>query len=267
MCSLSFHSTPVRKAPTMAASQHPVKPSSMRKHIWHPLPGHDDIRVGQYIVPNFVSNSVAIKVDASDYVIISPGEPLINSWPDEWPHENATMHLVMPNGFHYMGVNAWQQAFPQHRLYAARGAIKRLIKQGVAAPGDIHALEDTPPPLSDDYHFLFPPGHRAHDTWLRKYNRREGSSLWVTCDSFLNYERLSNQPVAKSLQKLLGAAPGLKMSQVVKWFILNDRKRFKRWALEQIKQDRPVTLIPSHGEVLSDIQLGAQLSSIIQQRL
>jgi len=69
------------------------------------------------------------------------------------------------------------------------------------------------------------------------------------------------------MQKLLGAAPGLKMSQIVKWFILDDRKQFKKWLLEQIAIDNPVALIPSHGEVLLTDNLAIRLSSLLKNRL
>ena len=57
------------------------------------------------------------------------------------------------------------------------------------------------------------------------------------------------------------------MSQVVKWFILNDRKRFKRWALRQLQQDRPVMLIPAHGELAESADLSERLDALIRDRL
>ena len=79
----------------------------------------------------------------------------------------------------------------------------------------------------------------------------------------MNYDRVSNQPFARFMQKLLGAAPGLKMSQVVKWFILDDRKAFKAWALKRLAKDQPVTLIPSHGEVLHSPTLHNQIMRLL----
>ncbi len=240
----------------------------MKKNIWYDVPRHTDIKVGQYVVPNFISNSVAIRASDTDYIIYSPGKPLIEAWPEEWPLSNVRMHLIMPNSFHYMGVKAWRLAFPDHKLYASRAAIKRLVSKGVARHSmEITAIEEAQPPLPFNYSFLQPPGHRAHDIWIKKFDRQTHTSLWITCDSFLNYDRVSNQPLARALQRALDAAPGLKMSQVIKWFILDKRSHFKQWALKQLDTDQPTTLIPSHGEVAQHPDLAEQLASLLQERL
>ena len=104
----------------------------------------------------------------------------------------------------------------------------------------------------------------AGDVWVCRA-REQG--VWITCDSFLNYPRLSNQPLARKLQQWLGAAPGLKMSQVVKWFLLNDRKAFKNWALSHLESYPPVLLIPGHGEPEEDSQLAERLRALLLERL
>lgn len=240
----------------------------MKKNIWHPLENHSEILVGQYVVPNFISNSIAIKASASDIIVISPGKPLLENCPKAWFGKGITLHLVMPNSFHYMGVSAWCEVFPQHKLYASKGAIKRLKKvANLSDSKELIALENQQPPLPFEYSFLFPPGHRGHDVWLKKFDKTSNTSLWITCDSFLNYDRVSNQPIAKAMQRMLDAAPGLKMSQVIKWFILDDKAKFKAWSLVQIENDQPVTLVPSHGEVAHSESLPAQLSSLLKGRL
>jgi hypothetical protein len=250
--------------------------NSMQKKVWHKVANHPEIRVGQYIVPNFVSNSVLIRASKSDLVVVSPGKALLDSLQEELESTDKStdkktdvcMHIIMPNSFHYMGVKAWQETFPKHRLYASRGAIKTLVEKGVAnSPEEITPLETEQPPLPFNYSILFPPGHRGHDVWIKKFDKESEKSLWITCDSFLNYDRMSNQPVAKAMQKVLGAAPGLKMSQVIKWFILDNKSAFKNWALKQIANDQPTVLIPSHGEVLESESLGQQLSTLLNERL
>jgi len=239
----------------------------MKKNVWIKLDSHPELHVGQYIVPNFVSNSIALRLNENEFMVISPGAPLLASWPNDLIGPQIKLHLVMPNAFHYMGIKSWQQAFPNHCLYASQAAIPSLIKKGVAnSEADILALEKSTIELPPHYSFIFPPGHRAGDVWLKKVNA-DKTCLWVTCDSFLNYERSSNQTMARFLQKILDAAPGLKISQVVKWFILDDRKTFKHWALNQLKEDQPSTLIPGHGEVSQHKELTLQLEKLILNRL
>ncbi|NVK38067.1 MAG: hypothetical protein HWE18_09095 [Gammaproteobacteria bacterium] len=236
----------------------------MIKNTWQAVPGHPEIQVGQYIVPNFVSNSIAIQCNENEYILISPGEPLIENWKQLFPPQ-AKLHIVFPNAYHHLGVKAWLKLFPDTQLYASKLAISQLHKKGFENTS-ILALEVNPPPLPNDFYLRFPPGHRAGDVWVGKHSKESGD-LWITCDSVLNYARVSNQPIARFLQKCLGAAPGLKISQVVKWFILNDRQAFKHWALQQLAQDKPTTLIPSHGEVKTDKSLLSQLENLLKSRL
>lgn len=235
----------------------------MQKNRWQIVAGHAEIHYGQYMVPNFVSSSVALQVAENELVIISPGEALLADWPEAWRGPQMKISIIMPNGFHYLGVNAWQAAFPQAVLYASAKAIGRLNGKGISG---VRALEKEQPVLPAGYQILLPPGPWAGDVWLCKTCPVQGA-LWITCDSFLNYARYSRQPIARFLQKRLDAAPGLKISQVVKWFILDDRHAFKNWVLARLDEYKPRTLIPSHGEIMCAADLSEQLRCLVDARL
>jgi hypothetical protein len=238
----------------------------MQRNIWHPITDYPDILVGQYVVPNFVSNSVSIRLSENEYILYSPGESLLKTWP-LLNSADLKLHIIVPNAYHHLGVKAWQKQFPDTKLYASDVALKQLIKKKIFSNKDMfNSVAALKLVLPNDMDLTVPPGHRAGDVWLTIHNENK-SSLWITCDSFLNYDRVSNQPVARFMQKLLGAAPGLKMSQVVKWFILDDRKQFKAWLLDRIAIDNPVALIPSHGEVLLADNLAIRLSELLTKRL
>ena len=241
----------------------------MKKNLWHTVEHHPELLVGQYVVPNFVSNSMLLKVSENECVVMSPGAPLLDAFQQAFS-QDTKLHIIFPNAYHHMGVQQWLEAFPAACLYASERAIEQLKEKGFADQ-TIMPLEQSQPPLPEHYDVLFPPGHKAGDIWLRKQNpvgrHCTNTSSWITCDSFLNYDRLSNQPIARFMQKVLGAAPGLKISQVVKWFILNNRQSFKAWVLNQLYQDNPTTLIPSHGEIRQDPLLPASIRKVINQRL
>jgi hypothetical protein len=234
----------------------------MKKHTWFQLEAHPEVFYGQYLVPNFISNSVAIRVDKNHWVLISPGEKMLNDLPDEFNSDDIKLSIIFPNAFHYMGVNAWLEKFTNAKLYASKKAKKRLERKGFKC---IKVLENEQPPLPKGYEILFPPGHRGGDVWLAKHGNNK--NLWITCDSFLNYERVSKQPIARSLQFILGAAPGLKISEVIKWLLLDRKAVFKPWVLNQLKMDKPAILIPSHGEVEADQALSKRLQDLIETRL
>lgn len=238
----------------------------MKKNIWHTVPNHEELKVGQYIVPNFVSNSILIDVDDKNAVIISPGKSLLESCSLKNKAHDMHLHIVMPNGYHFMGVIDWQTAFPNHTLYASHQAITMLSdKMESSIVDSIKPLENHIPPLPNEYSIKIPPGHRGGDAWVVK--QTQDGDTWITCDSFLNYERLSNQPVARFLQKLLNAAPGLKISKVIKFFILKNRKEFKDWVLNELNDRQVTTLIPSHGEFEQSHDLTNRLISLINKHL
>lgn len=228
---------------------------------WQTLEQHPELSWARYKVPNFASNCMVLKHGHGQWTVLSPGEELLDNWPGV-DDTVTTLNIVMPNGFHYMGVSAWQARYPNARFFASRQAIARLTSKGLR---NILPLEDHSMVLPEGYQWLIPPGHRAGDVWLCK--RSEHGNLWITCDSFLNYARYSHQPVARLLQKTLNAAPGLKISQVVKWFILTQRSAFKTWALQRLADFPPQLLLPSHGELDQAANLAERLQQLLERRL
>jgi len=234
----------------------------MKRNQWTALSEAEDIWVGQYLVPNFASNSIAVKLAEDHWLLISPGEGLLDDWNKHWPDYAGRMSILMPNGYHFMGVAAWQEAFPQASLYASQKASKRLCKKGVEG---VLALEKHALALPSGMEIWVPPGHRAGDAWL--IIKRKNTCIWITCDSFLNYDRLSNQPIARALQRMLGTAPGLRIGEVIRWLILDSRASFKRWVLERLATQPPNILIPSHGEIYRGEDLSERLMNLVKQRL
>jgi hypothetical protein len=238
----------------------------MQKRIWHNVEKHPELKVGQYVVPNFISNSVLLEVDDKNIVVVSPGKSLLENCSYLAQAEDIHLHIYMPNGYHFLGVDPWKNAFPKHSLYASKQAIAMLEnKLPKDVVGSINELESNPPPLPENYEVVIPPRHRGGDAWLVK--TCNGETTWITCDSFLNYDRLSNQPIARFLQRLLNAAPGLKISKVIKYLILSNRRAFKHWALDRLQCDNLTTLIPSHGEVNQSAGLKDDLQKLIQKQL
>lgn len=234
-----------------------------KKNIWLAVEGHPEIVYGHYIVPNFMSNSIAVQVKDNEWILLSPGEPMLKDWQQRFAKPSTKISIIYPNHYHHLGVKAWLAAYPDAALYASQRAVDALIAKGFPHVTD---LEHQQPRLPEGYSVLIPPGHRGGDVWLSKQDAEQGA-VWLTCDSFMNYSRLSNQPIARTLQKLMKTAPGLKISQVVKYLLITDKRAFKRWALQQLEQDQPQTMIPSHGVVEQSRDLTQRLKSLLQERM
>lgn len=234
-----------------------------KKNVWQAVDGHPEIFFGHYIVPNFMSNSIAVRVQDNEWILISPGEPLLKDWYTRFAQPDTKISIIFPNHYHHLGVNAWLEHYPDAALYASQRAVDALIGKGFAHVTD---LEHEQPALPEGYSVLIPPGHRGGDVWLTKQGAEEGA-VWVTCDSFMNYNRLSNQPVARTMQKLMKTAPGLKISHFVKYLLITDKREFKRWALKQLEHDQPMTMIPSHGVLEQDKALPQRLKALLEERM
>lgn len=233
---------------------------------WYPIESCPGVEYARYIVPNFASNTISVAGDDGVMTIISPGESLLESFAQRYPKhdddQGRKLRLVMPNSFHYLGVAAWRQRYPNAQLFASKKAIKRLSQKGVLG---ISELQRGIPNMAGRAFWAIPPGHRGGDAWLCM--PAGDAWLWVTCDSFLHYPRLSNQPVARFIQRMMGAAPGLKLSRVIKYLLMTDRRAFKAWCTKFIANHPPVVLLPSHGEPLMDDKLPGQLQDLINHRL
>jgi len=238
----------------------------MKKHIWHPVEGYPELFVGQYLVPGFMSNSVAVQVGEKTWLVMSPGAGLLDDWSRICPDPDVEITLICPNSFHYMGVSDWLARFPEARVFASAKASTRLRKKGLA---QVQVISDSAPRLPSDYFWRIPPGHRGGDIWLckRPSSRSRQGGVWIICDSFLNYQRKSNRWLARTVQTLADAAPGLKLSRVIKWVLLDNRRAFRPWVLKELASESPSLLIPMHGEPLESPDIGVQLARIVKETL
>lgn len=228
---------------------------------WKRVPGCECISYARYIVPNFASNTVVLGNS-----VISPGADLLESFLENRPEfaesEGEGLSIVMPNAYHHLGVQAWLKRLPKATLRASEQAIERL--EGFGFEGIVPIREGESGPVEQSQ-WAVPPGHRGGDVWLVLPSG--DSWAWVTCDSFLNYPRMSNQPVARFIQKVMGAAPGLKISRVIKYVLLTDRAKFRAWGLDFISKYPPNVLMPSHGDPHVSDTLALELEALMAKRL
>ena len=229
---------------------------------WEPIDGEKQIWSAKYKVPSFLSRMVAFLSKNNKPLLVGPGARLIGTLPPELAQAGDPQLALLPNSYHWMGFDAWKVKYPHMKAVAAAGAIPRLKKKGCQ---HVHSLDLFKKVLPDNISLLVPEGLRWGEVWLR-CQHPEGIT-WIVCDSFFNYSRLSNKLRARTLQKLFKAAPGLKISALVKYFLMKDRKIYKHWLFEQLAKDQPTTLVPAHGEILRDPDLPQKIKELVQQRI
>ncbi len=212
----------------------------------------------EYRIPSLPCRSSAIRLPSGGYLVLSPGAQLASGFADEL---GVAELLLAPNSFHHMGVTAWQEAFPAAVVAAAPAAHKRLAKQGRTGLSDLAVVREA---LPEHVGLLEPPGSRIGEVWLRVQG--EDGVIWCVGDSFFNLPRLSKRLGVRLLQKVLRSAPGLRLSNLMKWGGLKSRGDFKRWVLEQLDADQPIKIVVLHGDVAED-DVASRLRELIQSRL
>jgi hypothetical protein len=228
---------------------------------WQMIDDEFNLWCADYHVPNFRSRSIALELTSGRVIIISPGASLIDA--DLPPLKDASLppFLLAPNSYHSAGIGPWRDRYPASTVFASKRAITRLARMGIA---DIQPLDSLRDALPANISILEPPGTRSGEVWLR-LSGRDGRT-WIVCDSFFNYKALSRHPLARAMQIIFRAAPGLRVSNIVKWWLIKDRTRYQTWVLNQLVIDCPTRLVPAHGAILHDPNLPGALASLVRSR-
>lgn len=215
----------------------------------------------EYLVPGFKSRTTVARLDNEKLLIISPGAAVLESFAENFSNLGKPAFLLLSNSFHHLGAPTWRKSYPDVQVVCAEGAAKRIASKGHA---HVKPLVNLIPHLPSHMTLLEPAGTRMGETWVRIDHG--GKNIWIVCDAFFNMPRLSSRLITRLIQKLLSAAPGLKISALVKYGLVKDRGTYKSWVMEQIEKDRPALLVPAHGDILSADDLPDKLKSLMLRR-
>jgi len=169
--------------------------------------------------------------------------------------------LVAPNHFHHLSLPRFRERWPEAIAVASRGALPGLSKRGHEGLQDLDAVASR---LPEGVRLLACEGTRSGEAWLLVPG--EGGPTLVVCDAFFHV----NRPVRGAMGVIVRAlktTPGLCIGQTFPWLALRDRRAYTRWALATLEQERPLRLLCSHGDPLSDARLPERLSALVQERL
>lgn len=236
--------------------------------VWSCLDAEAQLWAATYYVPGFQCRTVAVPLEGKGWLILSPGASLAATLPPELLQRGKPELLLIPNGFHHLGIEAWQRVYPAARACGAEAARKRAMK--VQAGRQLEGLAEVKARLPHHVQLLELPGTRIGEVWLS--TRSQQGVSWAVGDAFFNIPTLPKHVLRRWVFQLLGSAPGLRISQLMKWGGFADRVVVRRWLLEQLAQDRPSRLVPNHGDVLDDALLGKgqvsqRLQGLIEARL
>lgn len=171
--------------------------------------------------------------------------------------------LVAPNGFHYLGLQPAREAFPRATLYAPEAALRRIAKKQPDL--ELRPLGELQEKTEPRVEILEVPGFNIGEAWA--IIDTSAGPLWYVSDSCFNMSQLPDSFAARLLLKWTKSAPGLSLNGIGNLFFLKDRPRFKQWFEARLAETAPRLLVPAHGEVARDFDLGKSLKALVDARL
>lgn len=213
--------------------------------------------------PGSQARSLATRFDADELLVISPPVGLSDEENEKLREHGKVTAIVAPNGMHYLGVRSLLDAYPDARVYAPASAAQRISKK---KPGfDIQPLAELTERAKGAARVWDVPGFSIGETWVTVAT---GSGpIWYVSDSCFNMPELPKSFLVGRLMKWTSTAPGLRMNGIGNLFFLKDRAAYRRWFDERLEEETPNVLVPAHGAVYSDPDLGSALRSQVDTRL
>jgi hypothetical protein len=234
-------------APTMTAT-----PS------WEPL--CEDMGL-YHIVKQVITplRTTALRLRGEQLLIYSPRRDLGDVAHDELGCLGRVRFLLAPNHYHNLGLGEFLARYPGAQVVASAAAMPRLRQRTGLTVAGLDALRSH---LPDAVRLIEPPGMKNGEVLLTVRIRR--GLAWVAADAFFNLA--SHPPGAMGLFcRLVGISAGLRIGQTFLWVGPRDRAAYRASLLEELRQAPPTMLLPCHGDLMEDPDLGACLGDLLQR--
>lgn len=230
--------------------------------IWNAV--GEGIWVRSYTFRTNPINTSIVSLGDGALMAISPGTDLQEADFAELDGLGTVQALVSPGAFHNMGLQSWKDRYPDAGLYGPQSAIAHIAKAHPALP----ALA----PLTK-LAALLPEGVTADDVGgMKKADlllvvKRTDGTTWLTNEVLTNNPQWPPSFVFKMMFKLFGSGPGLNVNTLSLKLLGGAKADVRRHLEAKLKTDRPTRLVPCHGDVLYDPDLGDRLAELLERRL
>lgn len=204
--------------------------------------------------------SVAQRLSDGSSLVISPIAKTVEGAAASLESVGAPGWVLAPNHFHHAGVGEVLARWPNASVIATSVAAPRLAKHGLVTARP-EALSER---LPAGVRLLEPPGLKSGECWLSVESER--GLAWVVCDAFFNV----TVPLSGAMGVMLratGTAPGLRIGSTFRWLAFADPKAYRSWLEAELAERPPSVLVPAHGDVIEDDDLGARLLELVRRRV
>lgn len=226
-------------------------------------PAGAGVWVGQYAFRGNAIHTSIIDMGHGRLMVVSPGTNVSEEAFSAVEKIGKVTALVTPGAFHNMGFTTWSARFPDAGLYGPTSAIAHVAKQHptlkpLAGPDALRPL------LSGEFDLDEVAGCKHPDLFLSV--RRGGETTWFSNEVLTNNATYPPNFVFSLLFKLFGDHPGLNVSSLGGMFIGAKKPAVRAFLEAKLASVAPTRLVPCHGEVLEDAELGAKIGAVLARR-
>lgn len=207
----------------------------------------------------FTCHCIALQGE-HDWQIYGAGVNLSRAFLEQFGPETRVSRLLIPNSFHYLGIQEWLEVFPDAVAIASKSAMQRVTNKGVPSPTPLEG----PLALPHNGRLLELPHSKIGELWLSFHEQSPNRGLCVG-DAFFCLDK------AKDLQSWLiqntaGISDCPAVSRLFKWYTLSDRKEFYAWAKKTLSELDPQLVVPQHGTILRGEEVPKLLHEALDRR-
>lgn len=208
-------------------------------------------------------NTVALDMGKGDVMVVSPGTAIPEEDFAELDKLGTVKALVSPGAFHHLGFPEWVKRYPEAGLYGPNSAIGHVAKQQPTLK-PLQGLDALKPMLSDEFEVDELGGCKHPDLFLSL--RRDGAVSWVSNEILTNAKDYPGNLVFKWIFQLTGNHPGLNTNSLAAMLIGAKKPAVRQYLEGKLKDLAPTRLLPVHGEILNDPELGTKIGQLLAAR-
>ena len=197
----------------------------------------------------------------NELVIASPPSRIERSHIEELERFGHVTAIVAPNGFHYLGLPVFKEAFPAAVMYAPELAAKRIAKK-LPDLGELHPLSTLQGRLEPNLKIFDVPGFKIGEVWITVAT--EQGPIWYVSDSCFSLEQMPKAFLPKVLLKWTKSAPGFKLNRLGNKMFLKDPESYKGWFSERLAEEHPRMVVTAHGSVVTGLDIGERMTRMVQ---
>lgn len=229
--------------------------------IWQPVARGLWIR-------EYLNGSASINMSIADMgggrlMVVSPGTGLTKADFDALDELGTLTAIVSPGAFHHLGFPSWKERYPDAPLYGPESSIAHIAKQHPSLEA-VRSFDALRPQLSDEFELGEVEACKHPDIFLSL--TRDGTTTWFSNELLTNEANYPSNFAFRWVFKLTGNGPGLQANTLTARLIGADRPAVRAFYEAKVAANPPQRLIPCHGEVADDPDLGSKIVEVLRRR-